>query len=445
MNRAQFSSLRADANGRDGLLDMNVSKIIERRPGLLTLLLAALTGLTSLSIDMSLPAMPQLQHSFNAGVSAVQLTLSIFLAGFALGQVVCGPLSDRWGRRPVLLVGLALFTVAGFVCAGSDSLAMLLAARFVQGAGASVGPVVARAIVRDRFDSRRSAAVLSQMTQVMIIAPLLAPTLGGYLLVHVGWPAIFFVLGASGALMCLICWRWLPETAAAKKAAEDGVPVRAWSGLREILSHRASLGHALTTCFAYAGMFAYVGSSPFVLMDGFGVAEQNFGYVFALTAAALLVSATLNRSLLKRDTSSLLILRRGVVIIFAAGLSLGLAAWFGVGGLAGVLVPMMIYMFGQGLVMPNATAAAMAPHGESAGVISSFMGASQTGGGALAGYLVGAFYDHTSLSLAVTVAAFASMTLLASGLAWPRRATAREARAAAREARAASLHVTCDA
>src|SRR5215217_3392192 len=131
--------------------------LIERRPWVLTLLLASLTGLTALSIDMSLPAMPQLQETFGAGVSAVQLTLSVFLA------------------------------------------------RFAQGIGASVGPVVARAIVRDRFDSRKAASVLSQMTQVMIVAPLLAPTLGGYLLVHLGWPSIFFVLGGSGALMCLIC------------------------------------------------------------------------------------------------------------------------------------------------------------------------------------------------------------------------------------------------
>ncbi|MET0650652.1 MAG: multidrug effflux MFS transporter, partial [Pyrinomonadaceae bacterium] len=395
-------------------------------------------GLTALSIDMSLPAMPQLQETFGASVSSVQLTLSIFLAGFALGQVFCGPLSDRWGRRPVLLAGLALFTLAGLVCAGSTSLTMLLAARFVQGAGASVGPVVARAIVRDRFDSRRGASVLSQMTQVMIVAPLLAPTLGGYLLVHMGWPAIFVVLGASGALMSVICWRYLPETVRPLQVADVEAPKTKTRGsLREVLKHRESLRHALTTCFAYAGMFAYVGSSPFVLMDGFGVAEEDFGYYFAMTATALLISATVNRSLLKRNTSSLLILRRGVLVVFGAGVSLALAAWLGVGGLAGVLVPMMAYMFGQGLLMPNATAAAMAPHGESAGLISSLMGALQTAGGALAGYLVGAFYDHTPISLAVTVAAFASMTLLASGLNWSRDASS--------ERRPDALHVTCEA
>ena len=338
----------------------------------------------------------------------------------------------------MLLAGLALFTLAGLACAGSTSLAMLVAARFVQGAGASAGPVVARAVVRDRFDSRKAASVLSQMTQVMIVAPLLAPTLGGYLLVHPGWPSIFAVLGASGALISIICWRFLPETARPKQVGDGAKTSRVGDSLRDVLKHRASLRHALTTCFAYAGMFAYVGSSPFVLMDGFGVAEENFGYFFALTAAPLLVSATVNRALLKRHAPSLLILRRGVFVIFAAGASLALAAWLGVGGLAGVLVPMMVYMFGQGLVMPNATAAAMAPHGESAGVISSLMGALQTTGGALAGYLVGAFYDHTPLSLAVTVAAFASMTLRASGLAWPRRG-------ATFDGRADALHVTCGA
>ncbi|MFL5263635.1 MAG: multidrug effflux MFS transporter [Anaeromyxobacteraceae bacterium] len=415
---------------------MRLDTLIERKPWVLTLLLAALTGLTSLSIDMSLPAMPQLQETFRAGVSSVQLTLSIFLTGFALGQIVCGPLSDRWGRRPVLLAGLGLFTLAGLVCAGSTSLAMLVAARFVQGMGASVGPVVARAIVRDRFDSRRAASVLSQMTQVMIVAPLLAPTLGGYLLVRMGWPSIFVVLGTSGALLSLICWRFMPETARAKKAEDEVEQPRTRASLRDVLKHRESLRHALTTCFAYAGMFAYVGSSPFVLMDGFGVKEENFGYFFALTAAALLVSATVNRALLKRHQPSLLILRRGVFVIFAAGASLALASWFGVGGLAGVLVPMMAYMFGQGLLMPNATAAAMAPHGESAGLISSVMGALQTAGGALAGYLVGVFYDHTPLSLAVTVAAFASLTLLASGLAW--------SRGMANERQLDALHVTCE-
>jgi DHA1 family bicyclomycin/chloramphenicol resistance-like MFS transporter len=370
--------------------------------------------------------MPQLQRAFGADVSSAQLTLSVFLVGFALGQVVCGPLSDRKGRRPVLVAGLALFTLAGFACAASTSLPMLLAARFAQGVGASVGPVVARAIVRDRYDSRSGAAVLSQMTQVMIIAPLVAPTLGGYLLVHLGWPAIFLVLGGGGALLLLACWRYLPETAGGGTEPAAGGRAGALAGLRALAAHGASARHVLTVCFVYAGMFAYIGGSPFVLMDVFGVAEQNFGYYFAVTAAGLFVSATLNRWLLKRHASPLVILGRGALVVCAAGLCMVSVVWFGVGGLAGVMLPMTVYMFGQGLVMPNATAAAMEPHGRTAGVVSSVMGCLQTGGAALSGYLVGLFYDRTPLSLAVTVAAFACLTLLAAAPAVVRGARAAE-------------------
>lgn len=383
----------------------------------LTPLLAAMTALTALSIDMSLPAMPQLQEAFGAGVSSAQLTLSGFLLGFALGQAVCGPVSDRAGRRPVLLVGLGVFALAGLACAASTSLSVLIGFRFIQGAGASVGPVIARAVVRDRYEARRAAGVLSQITQVMIIAPLIAPTLGGYLLVRYGWPAIFFALGGGGVLLLLACWRLLPETVGHRTELPGGDQVGSRVNLpRSFAGHRDGIGYILTVCFVYAGMFAYVGGSPFVLMDVFGVAEQNFGYYFALTAASLFVSATLNRWLLKRHTSPALILNRGVLIVFAAGLCLCSAAWLGVGGIGGVILPMMLYLFGQGLVMPNATAAALAPHGRRAGVVSSVMGCLQTGGAALAGYLVGAFYDHTPRSLAVTVAAFAGLTLLASRL-----------------------------
>jgi DHA1 family bicyclomycin/chloramphenicol resistance-like MFS transporter len=235
----------------------------------------------------------------------------------------------------------------------------------------------------------------------------------------------------------------MPETAAPRvRAAEEGSEEAAATtaaGLREVLSHRPSLRHALTTCFTYAGMFAYVAASPFILMDVFGVSRANFGYFFALTAAALLVAATLNRSLLKRRTPSLLILRRGVFVVFGAGLALAGAVALGVGGLAGVLLPMMAYMFGQGLVMPNATAAAMAPHGQSAGVISSLMGGLQTAAGALAGYVVGAFYDHTPLSLGVTVAAFAALALWASGVVGGRAPRREES------IHSSSIHATCGA
>jgi DHA1 family bicyclomycin/chloramphenicol resistance-like MFS transporter len=372
-------------------------------------LLAALTGLTALSIDMNLPAMPKLQEVFGESVSAVQLTLSLFLTGFAIGQLICGPFSDRFGRRPVLLAGLAVFTLAGAACAASTSLAVLVACRFIQGLGASVGPIIARAVVRDCFDSRAASGVLSRITQVMILAPLVAPLVGGYLLVTFGWHAIFIVLGAAGALLLAVSWLKLSETRKASDARD-----RAGSSFRRdlqtVLAHGASLRHTLTAAFSYAGMFAYISGSSFVLIEVFQIREQHFGYFFAMTALAVMVGASCNRFFIHR-TSPAVLLRAGVYLLLAAGVLIVLMVWFG-GGLAGVIAPMMLYMFGLGLVQPNATSAAMAPHGNLAGLSSSLIGCLQTAGGALTGFLVGAFYDRTPLSLAVTVAVMAFLTFV---------------------------------
>ncbi len=373
------------------------------------LMLAALTGLTALSIDMSLPAMPQLQRSFGAGVGAVQLTLSLFLAGFAAGQLVCGVVADRIGRRPVLLGGLALFTAAGLACAASPSLPVLLGARLVQGIGASVGPILARAIVRDCFDHREASGVLSQITQVMIAAPIVAPTLGGFLLLAFGWPAIFVVLGLAGLLLWLAAWFRLQETLPA--AVRDAGRIPLLRSYAAVLSHSESLRHGLTICFSYAGMFAYISGSPFVLIDAFGVPRALFGVLFALPAMALMGGATLNRRLVTRMPPGLL-LRRGVRLVACAGLALLATGWMGIGGVAGLMVPMMAYMLGMGLVQPNATAAALAPHGRMAGVTSSLIGSAQTAAGALSGSLVGLFYDHTPRSLATAVAIAGVLTLL---------------------------------
>jgi DHA1 family bicyclomycin/chloramphenicol resistance-like MFS transporter len=383
-----------------------------RRARGLALLLAALTGMTALAIDMSLPAMPQLRSVFGADVAAVQLTLSLFLAGYAAGQLVCGPLSDRVGRRPVLLAGLALFTAAGLACAAAGSLPVLVACRLVQGMGASVGPILARAVIRDRFGAREGAAVLSQVTVVMVAAPLVAPTLGGYVLVHLGWHAIFLVLGAAGAALWLASWRGLPESLPAGHAAEGG-PGAVLASYRDVLRHRAGRAHLWATCFAYAGMFAYVSASPFVFIDGFGVPRQRFGLLFALTAGSMMAGAALNRALLARHSPDAL-LRRGAGLVLAAGAALLLAAWTGTGGAAGVLLPMMAYMLGMGLVQPNATAGAMAPHGRLAGVASSLMGSLQTAGSSLTGFAAGSLYDGTPRSLATVVAVMAALVFFAS-------------------------------
>jgi MFS transporter, DHA1 family, multidrug resistance protein len=372
-----------------------------------TWILAALAGMTALSIDMSLPAMPQLRRTFGADVANVQLTLSLFLLGYAIGQLVCGTLSDRIGRRPVLIGGLILFALSGFACALSPSLPLLIFFRFVQGMGASVGPILSRAIVRDKYESHEASGVLSQITQVMILAPVLAPTIGGYLL-RFGWPSIFGLLGSVGALLFLICLLKLPETRPALHHESGFAPLARNFGV--VLAHPQSRRFVLTICFSYAGMFAYISASPFVFMDGFGIAKERFGLLFALTAIALMLGATFNRKWLKHH-APIALLRRGVLIVLLSGLSLLLLTFLQV-GLTGVMLPMMGYLFGLGLVQPNATASAMEPHARMAGVVSSVIGALQTLGGALAGYAVNAFYDHTPKSLSICVALLGVMTFL---------------------------------
>jgi DHA1 family bicyclomycin/chloramphenicol resistance-like MFS transporter len=257
----------------------------------------------------------------------------------------------------------------------------------------------------------------------MVAAPLVAPTLGGLLLVAFGWPAIFAVLGGAGLLLWTVAWFRLRETL--PEAVRDAERIPLPRSYAAVLTHHDSLRHGLTVCFSYGGMFAYVSGSPFVLIEAFGVPRGLFGLLFALPALALMVGATLNRRLVTRVEPALL-LQHGVLLVFGAGMVLLAAGWMGVGGIAGVMVPMMAYMLGMGLVQPNATAAALAPHRRTAGVTSSLIGSAQTAAGALAGSLVGAFYDHTARSLATVVAAAGVLTLLVHRRGTPDRRLAEE-------------------
>ncbi|RYG45292.1 Bcr/CflA family efflux MFS transporter [bacterium] len=376
----------------------------------LPFLLAALTALTALSIDMSLPAMPRLKEIFGSTEGMIQLTLSLFMLGYSVGQLVCGPLSDRVGRRPVLLGGLAVFALAGFGCAIAPSLPVLIALRLVQGMGASVGAILGRAIVRDKFEGREASGVMSQITQVMILAPLVAPTLGGYLLQAFGWHSIFLFLGIAGLAVASLSFAKLPETIRQRRT-ESGYVGQVFRGFGQALAHRSTRRHVLTTMFASAGMFSYISGSPFVIIGVFKVPEGQFGMVFSLTAAALMVGATLNRRLLSIWEPTRL-LRFGVSIVAAAASLLILCTAFQWGGIYGVMGPMMVYLFGLGMVMPNASAAAMEPHPHMAGLVSSLMGGLQTLAGAVAGFAVGSFFDGTTRSLGFTAGAMGLLALL---------------------------------
>lgn len=374
-----------------------------------TAILAALAGMTALSIDINVPAMKKLEEVFRATPSQVQPTLYAFLIGYALGQLVCGPISDRKGRRPVLLVGLFIFTLAGFACGFSLTLSQLIFFRLVQGLSASVGLTLARAMVRDRYNREEAAGVLSQITQMMILAPVIAPILGALLLV-IGWRAVFLALGVIGALLTALCFLRLPETLAHKPGPNDPKQ-NVLQNFQTVLRHRGSLAFILAVGFSYSGLFAYIGGSHIVFLGLFHLSEIHFSLVFAVTAFCLMIGATVNRRLLPQH-GAFKLLRVGALVLVAAGAGLMLAAWTHASILT-IMLPCMAYLFGLGMVAPNATALAMAPHGRLAGVVASLTGFLQSAGGALAMQCVARFFDgHSPKSLAAAVAIVATMTVL---------------------------------
>ena len=369
--------------------------------------------MTALSIDICIPAKPLFQKVFAhpgsiLSAGAVGPVISAFLAGYAIGQLICGPIADRQGRRPVLLWGLLIFTLAGFACTFSQTLGQLIFFRFIQGLSGSVGPTLARAMVRDKYSRQEAAGVLSQITQAMILAPVLAPILGVFLL-KIGWREVFAALGVIGIYLVVVCGLKLPETLA--KREEGDVTGRVIHNFRTVLAHRGSRPYIFAVGFSYSGLFAYIMGSPDVFTEsGFGLDKQTFALLFAVIAFSLMVGATVNRKLLPR-LGALTLLRRGAMVLFVSGALLLLLAWQAP-GIPGVTLPMMGYLFALGLVAPNATALAMEPHGKLAGVVSSVIGFIQTAGGAIAGQVVNHFFDHSPKSLAAVVAFLATMTLL---------------------------------
>ena len=371
----------------------------------LTALLGALAGMTALAIDMSLPSLPTITSRFQASPKSVQLTLSLFMVGYAGAQLFCGPLSDRFGRRRVLIGGLAIYTLAGYACAVSSSIEMLVTARLIQGCGACVGPVLGRAVVRDHMTGPRAVQTLSYITLTMSIAPLVAPILGGFLINHFGWQAIFVFLGSFGLLLFAATLLLFPESL--KNPDPHALRLgRLIANAGAFFSNRRSLGCALVNSFVFAGLFAFLSGSPFVLIDIYGVPVDRFGFYFALSACGLIVGAFINGRLAHRFASER-VMRAGFALLLGAAAVLVAVAWSRLGGPLLLMLPIMAYVMALALIQPNATAAAMEPLPHMAGLAASLMGAIQMGSGSLSGLAVAALYDRTPMPMSATIAVMA--------------------------------------
>jgi MFS transporter, DHA1 family, multidrug resistance protein len=363
----------------------------------LVMVLGTLTAIGPLSIDMYLPGFPAVARELGTSVAAVQLTLATYLAGLAVGQLLYGPLSDRVGRRPPLMAGLVLYAAAAVACAAAPSLGFLAAARFVQALGGCAGLVVSRAVVRDHFDVKESARVYSALMLVMGAAPILAPLLGGQVLALGGWRAIFALLACVGAAMLALVAFALPESLApaARVRRTPGETARTLAG---VLAHGRFVRLSLAGGAIQAAMFAYIAGSPYVFIELYGVPPSRFGLVFGANAVGIITSSQVNRWLAGR-VGVVRALRGGVAVALAAYAALYLAARAHA-GLAAFLPPLWVGVSCVGIVLPSATAAAMASYGAQAGSASAVLGVLQAACGAIASTAVSALADGTARPMA---------------------------------------------
>jgi DHA1 family bicyclomycin/chloramphenicol resistance-like MFS transporter len=360
-------------------------------------LLGTLTAVGPLATDMYLSAFLVMEQELAARPGAVEFSLASFFIGMAFGQLFYGPLSDRFGRRPPLLAGLAIFGFASVGCALADSVPALVAWRFLQAVGGCAGVVIARAVVRDRCAAREAARAFSLLILVFGLAPILAPLLGGWLVTVLGWRAIFALLALYGAGSLWAVYRLLPETHDTRHAPPLRLG-RVLSDYGHLLASRSLLGYTLVSALAFAGMFAYIAGSPFVLMQLYGIPVEDFGWLFGLNALGFVVLSQVNAHLLKTMPLSML-LQRALWVPALAGLALALCAAANWLPLPLVQIGFFLYVASLGFIGPNATAAALATHGQLAGTASALMGAVQFVMATLAGALVGLGHDGTATPL----------------------------------------------
>jgi DHA1 family bicyclomycin/chloramphenicol resistance-like MFS transporter len=367
----------------------------------LTLILGALTAFAPMSIDMYLPALPELGREFHAAPGTVELTLTAFFIALALGQGVYGPLADRFGRKAPLYAGLTLYIVASAACALAPDIYTLIGVRFVQASGGCAGIVIARAVVRDLYEAQEAARMFSLMMLVMGTAPIVAPIAGGYLLVWLGWRSIFWTLTGFGVLCLLGVAAWLPETRLHGARTSDGV-LGALAGYRRLLRDRTFVGYALAGGFAQAGMLAYIAGSPSVFIDFFGLSAPAYGWLFGANALGLIACSQINRRLLIHSRPERL-LSRANTFNACAGLTLAFVGATRVGGLAGILPALFCYIASLGFTFPNSAALAMAEQGNRAGSASALFGTLQYSAATISSVLVARLHDGSPWPMAAVI------------------------------------------
>jgi DHA1 family bicyclomycin/chloramphenicol resistance-like MFS transporter len=386
-------------------------------PGRRRLILTVLVGLVAfgpMTTDLYLPSLPTLVRVFETDVATVQLTLSIYMLAFALTQLVHGPLSDRFGRRPVILGGVGLYVVTSLACAFAPTIETLIAARFLQAVGACVGPVLGRAVVRDLWGAERSARVLALLSAAVAIAPTMAPTFGGVLEQAFGWRASFLFLGLFGSALLAASWAALAETNRHRDSTALQ-PLAMVANYRQLFGDRRYLAFVVAAGAGYGGIFAFISDSAHVMVGTLGLTPAWFGIFFGTPVLGYMAGTWVTGRTISRRPAAILIRWGGVIGATGSG-TMMLLAWLGVLHVAAIILPVAIYLFAAGLVMPSAMAGAIGPYPRMAGLASALLGCTTFAFAALLGIGVGLMHDGTAIPIA---AAQLTMSIVIFAVSFP--------------------------
>lgn len=381
----------------------------------LILILGLLTAVGPFSIDMYLPAFPAIAQSLHTTVAQVMLSLSSFFVGISVGQMVYGPLLERYGRKKPLYAGLCIYLVASIGCALATSVNALILFRLLQALGGCVGLVASRAIVRDLFEVHENAKVFSLLMLVVAVSPIIAPTVGGYVTAVLGWRWVFGILIVINVFILLGVYFLLPES----KPPDPTFSLRAGAITKnfvEILKHPQFYTYALTGAISYAGLCAYISGSPHVFMEIFQVNEKQYGWIFAIIAIGIISASQINSRLVGRYSSEQII-RTASLCQSGIGLVLAALTFAGWAELYTTIFLIFLFLGCQGMLFPNASALSLAPFGHQAGSASALMGALQMSVGACASAVVSLLQNHSALPMtgAMAICATAAFVVFMEG------------------------------
>lgn len=386
----------------------------------LILILGLLTAIGPFSIDMYLPAFPDIAADLHTSVAQVMLSLSSFFIGISAGQVIYGPLLERYGRKKPLYAGLAIYLLASVGCAFASSVDSLIIFRLLQALGGCAGMVAARAVVRDLFEVTKIARVFSSLMLVIAVSPIVAPTLGGYITAAFGWRYVFAALIILAIIILAGIYFILPES----KEPDPGFSLRPVPLVRNfagIFKDRQFNTYAFTSAIASAGLYAYVSGSPFVFMKYFHVTEKQYGWIFAFIAIGLITASQINNLMLKKYSSEQII-RMALIFQCMTGIALATVSFFEAGNLFVTIFLIFIFLSCQGFVFPNTSALSLAPFAHNAGSASAMMGAIQMTIGAGTSALVSILQSETAFAMTGVMAVCALIALLV--LLWGRKVIA---------------------